>query len=388
MSQDLNNNQVAQREDVDVSVLEQVIDEQHKANFFGFNPKATIDQLFDILSEQEQEILRRRYALCEAEVAKRKTLKEIGDYYKLTRERIRQIESRAIKKLKNRSDLKQVVAPFLNVVNQVLNEYGGVMEENFLLNTLIDVSPSDSKDIKKVNLEKQAILFLIDKLIDETEKVAGDEYFMQGWRNKLSDLENFKKILDSLHNFIESLGNPIHKDKLVSAFREASPEVKDLTEEVIHSALEISSRVKSNPFGEWGFNDWKNITPKRMGNKILMVMEKYGKPLHFNEVAELVDKYNFDKKKAHPATVHNELILRPEFVLVGRGVYGLKKWGYKPGIVTDVITQVLRENGPMAREEIIDELLSQRMVKKGTVILALSNKDKFKKIDDGRYVAI
>ena len=385
MSQNLTQNQIAQNKDTDDSVLDQVIDERHEANLHGFNPKETIVRLFDVLSEQEQEILRRRYSLLEVETAKRQTLKEIGDYYKLTRERIRQIENRAIAKLKNRSDLKEVIAPFSNVISQILEDYGGIMEENFLLDRLIDVSPVDSKDIKKVNFEKQAVLFLIDKLIDETEKIAKDDYFMPSWRTKSSDLENFKKILDSLHNFIESRGNPIHKDKLISAFRKSNQEVKDLAEKVIHSALEISSRVKSNPFGEWGINSWKSISPKRMGDKILIVMEKHGKPLHFNEVSELINKQNFDSKKAHPATIHNELIMRPEFVLVGRGVYGLKKWGYKPGIVTDVVTQVLRENGPMAREDIIDELLSQRMVKKGTVVLALSDKSKFKKLDDGRY---
>lgn len=388
MTQDLNENQTAQNEDIDDSVLDQVIGEQHEANFHGFNPKKTIVRLFDILSEQEQEILRRRYGLLEVEFAKRQTLKEIGDYYKLTRERIRQIENRAIKKLKDRSDLKQVIAPFSNVINQILEDYGGIMEENFFLDRLVDISSTDSKDIKKVNFEKQAVLFLIDKLVDETEKVASDDYFMPSWRTKSADLENFKKILDSLHSFIESRGNPIHKDKLISAFRKSSQEIKDLAEKVIHSALEISSRVKSNPFGEWGFNEWKSISPKRMGDKILIIMERHGQPLHFNEISGLINKQNFDNKKAHPATIHNELIMRPEFVLVGRGVYGLKEWGYKPGIVTDVVTQILKENGPMAREDIIDELLSQRMVKKGTVVLALSNKEKFKKLEDGRYDAI
>ncbi|NQU77102.1 hypothetical protein HQ544_00205 [Candidatus Falkowbacteria bacterium] len=383
MSQNPSDNQNTQD-----SILDQVIDEQHEAKLHEFKPKETIGRLFDVLGDQEQEILRRRYALLEVEIAKRQTLEAIGKEYSLTRERIRQIENRAIKKIKERDDFKDVVTPFTGVVNQILEEYGGVMEENFLIDKLIEISPVNSKDTKKVNFEKQAILFMIDKLIDETEKVASSDYFTSGWRTKASDLENFKGILDSLHNFIESKGDPINKEKLVSEFKKSSPEVKDLAEKVIHSALEISSRTKSNPFNEWGLVEWKKITPKRMGDKILLVLEKHTKPLHFTEIADLINKHKFDKKVAHPATVHNELIMADDFVLVGRGIYALKKWGYKTGLVSDVITQTLREQGPLTRDEIIEELLSQRMVKEGTVILALSDKNRFKKLDDGRYTVV
>jgi len=369
-------------------ILDQVIDEQHEANLNEFKPKETVGKLFDILNDQEQEILRRRYALIEAEVSKRETLEAIGKHYNLTRERIRQIENRAIKKLKNREDFTSVVNPFTTVINQILEEYGGVMEESFLLDKLIELSPTDASDIKKTNLEKQAILFLLHKLIDEVERITSSNHFMPGWCAKNTDLDNFKKILDSLHSFIESHGNPIDKEKLLKAFRESSQEVRDIAENVILSALEISAKTKANPFNEWGMSEWKTITPKRMGDKILLVLGKHGEPLHFTEIAELINKQKFDKKKAHPATVHNELIMRPEFVLVGRGIYALKDWGYKPGLVNDVISQILRENGPMTRDDIVEELMDQRMVKRGTVILALSDKSKFKKLEDGRYTVV
>jgi RNA polymerase primary sigma factor len=48
------------------------------------------------LSETERQIISMRYGLADGE---RQTLQEIGDQFKLTRERIRQIEVRALKKL-------------------------------------------------------------------------------------------------------------------------------------------------------------------------------------------------------------------------------------------------------------------------------------------------
>jgi hypothetical protein len=71
---------------------------------------------------------------------------------------------------------------------------------------------------------------------------------------------------------------------------------------------------------------------------------------------------------------------------VGRGIYALTEWGYKPGVVTDVIKEVLTEaKAPLSKEEIIERVLAKRMVKRSTVILALMNKDTFKKISSGEY---
>jgi DNA-directed RNA polymerase delta subunit len=78
-----------------------------------------------------------------------------------------------------------------------------------------------------------------------------------------------------------------------------------------------------------------------------LAVKKHGSPLHFREVAQLIEK--MFHRKAHIATTHNELIKDSRFVLVGRGMYALKEWGYTSGVVRDVIREVLREKGPMPR---------------------------------------
>jgi len=102
--------------------------------------------------------------------------------------------------------------------------------------------------------------------------------------------------------------------------------------------------------------------------------------MHFAEIADHINQTGFDSKKANAATVHNELILDEKYVLVGRGLYGLKEWGYKEGTVVDVIKDILAEAGkPLSREEIIDKVMEKRVVKKTTIILALMNKEMFEK---------
>ena len=87
--------------------------------------------------------------------------------------------------------------------------------------------------------------------------------------------------------------------------------------------------------------------------------------------------------------MHNELIKDARFVLIGRGIYALKSWGYQKGVVADIIEEILRKAGtPLAREQIIERVMKQRMVKKNTIIVGLSNKQKFQKTQDNKYVNV
>jgi hypothetical protein len=86
-------------------------------------------------------------------------------------------------------------------------------------------------------------------------------------------------------------------------------------------------------------------------------------------------------KKAHKATTHNELIKDDRFVLVGRGYYALSEWGYKPGPVVVVIERILKDKGPLTREQIIEEVGKERFVKTNTVLVNLQDSKFVKKGD-------
>jgi len=108
--------------------------------------------------------------------------------------------------------------------------------------------------------------------------------------------------------------------------------------------------------------------------------------MHFAEIADRINQISFDRKKANAATVHNELILDEKYILVGRGLYGLKEWGYRKGTVADVIEKVITEAGrALSREEIIEKVLGQRLVKKATINLALMNREKFELVGGDKY---
>ena len=92
----------------------------------------------------------------------------------------------------------------------------------------------------------------------------------------------------------------------------------------------------------------------------------------------------FDRK-AHIATTHNELIKDSRFVLVGRGMYALREWGYTEGVVRDVVREALRKQGPMTKEQIIAHVLKERHVKPGTIVVNLQNQKYFKRGKDGKF---
>ena len=108
--------------------------------------------------------------------------------------------------------------------------------------------------------------------------------------------------------------------------------------------------------------------------------------MHFRDITELIGKLPNNSGGVLPESVHNELIRNDNFVLIGRGIYALKEWGYEPGTVREVISEVLKSaKKPLKKDEIFKKVLKQRDVKESTVLLNLQNKKYFDKDKQGRY---
>ena len=61
--------------------------------------------MLSVLTEREQKILKMRFGL---EDGKSHTLEEVGQEFSVTRERIRQIEAKALSKLRKHKDAKKL----------------------------------------------------------------------------------------------------------------------------------------------------------------------------------------------------------------------------------------------------------------------------------------
>lgn len=195
-----------------------------------------------------------------------------------------------------------------------------------------------------------------------------------------------------MHKALQNLYKNLSKDDIVSEgdivtsfldhLKDISEQYKN--EEIIMRWLSLSKTIDKNPLGEWGIATSPNINARGMRDYAFLVIRRHGSPMHFTEVAKAItDTFG---KKAHVATCHNELIKDKRFVLVGRGLYALNDWGYEGGVVKDVIKNILKKNGPLTKDEIVDKVLKERYVKENTIIVNLQDSRHFKKETGGRYV--
>ena len=145
----------------------------------------------------------------------------------------------------------------------------------------------------------------------------------------------------------------------------------------------ISKRIGKNPLGEWGRMDSSHVRIKNTRDFAYLTLKRHGSPMHFKEVAQGIEK--LFGRETHPATTHNELIKDSRFVLVGRGLYALKEWGYEPGVVRDVIKGIIEREGPLSREDIVDRVKRERYVKDATIAVNLQS-TAFTRLPDGRYM--
>lgn len=369
------NNGAAENES---SILDKIISSKEDRARQEFNPSDVLATLLKKLNTKEADVLQARFGL---NGKNRETLEAIGKRYNVTRERIRQIENLAIHKLKHDPEFPNLIKPIEHVISSVLTEHGGIMSGEHLLEQLFLATQKNEANVR-------AILFILHKLLDsQFLRHAPTKQHNLKWRTKVSSLEFLEETVEEVRKIIAAENRPLKLEELMKKF-EATEFFKAngqrLNEKVVVAYLEVVTHINRNPFSEYGLIEWGAIRPKRMNDKIKLVLQKEHKPMHFVAIADKISE--IFGKKAYPPTVHNELILNKEYVLVGRGIYALKEWGYREGVVAEVIAEIIKEAGhPLDREEITKKVVSQRLVKRNTIHLALTNKKIFVKLPDGRY---
>ena len=334
-------------------------------------PKIT-DELLGALPRRAKEVLERRFGIGKAR--ERKTLESIGTSYGITRERVRQIEAYGLKKLRS-NELIEKHKPSFDELKAELIKRGGISEEDSFL-TALARSPED----------KNYFRFLLT-LAGNFKKIKEDNEFKHRWTADERLAEACHQTLRLMHKDLENkdpLGEKELKTKLALTAKGILGQ--DVTEEMTSSWISVSKKMGQNKLGEWGLVDSPHISPRGVRDLAYLIMKRHGSPMHFSEVAMAIRKNM--SEKAHVQTVHNELIKDGRFVLVGRGLYALKEWGYESGTVRDIILNILNSQGPLPKDKLIEKVLKERHVKLATVQINLQNKKFFKVLEDGRVSAI
>ncbi|MBX4205463.1 MAG: hypothetical protein KW788_04785 [Candidatus Doudnabacteria bacterium] len=357
------------------NILDTIMGNQTLSSINKFEPAVLVRELLGTLKDRDRDILGKRFGLEGSSV---ETLESIGQANGLTRERVRQIEKDSISNLKKSTNKNLEQA--LQLIFDCIVEHGNIVSEEFLIQTLLYNKP----DIK----DQQAVKFLLS-LGDQFKYYKEDSKFYASWYVVGFDIHRLTDVIDNFIKILQDAGKVITQEVLNQSFKESDlyrEHSFELTDKVLRSYLNISRAIQSNPFGEIGLSDWNEIRPRDVGDKAYLVLKHHGKPEHYSQITKLINEHKFDERAAYQETVHNELIKDERFVLIGRGIYALSEWGFKKGVVADVIREVLASFGkPMSRDEIISEVMKKRHVKRNTILVGLSNKKIFQKVGKDRY---
>ncbi|MCT4617548.1 MAG: hypothetical protein N4A38_05065 [Candidatus Gracilibacteria bacterium] len=329
--------------------------------------------VLDTLTPKEQEVIIRRVGLN----GQKETLQNIGDSFSITRERVRQIEDTGIKKIGRVIKTTDLIM-IQNTAKEVLDLHGGLLTKDKLLNALV----------RELNLPKNvdgniiSIVLQSDYEIKKAKpKLGVKTYFylpqispkkINLVHKEMTKILKKKKDVVDVHILFE-LTKIALRDKY-----------EDLTLPFIDSIVDIHEDLVKGEEVLVGLEKWKILNPKTLKDKAVYVLKKEKLPMHFVDISNKITEYLGDVVKTN--TVHNELIRNEDFVLVGRGIYVLKEWGFKPGTVIDVIVEIMKKAGkPMTTDEITTKVLKVRNVKKTTIYMNLQNKDYVQRVGRNFY---
>ncbi len=337
----------------------------------SFKPKTVTKILLSSLPDRAQDILKKRFGL---ETGERLTLDAIGKKYGITRERVRQVEDFSLRAVR-RSGEFAAAREIFSELRQSLHDYGGLAHEREFLKYL------DADEVNQNNLH-----FLL-VLGDEFTKLKEDDEFYHRWTVD-------QALAERVHQSLRRTAEGLAENDLLSEEEMVERVLNSIAERARDEALAnkarhwllISKQLGLNPVGEWGLVSSPNVRARGVRDYAFLVLRQHGSPMHFMEVARTIT--DLFRRRANPATCHNELIKDQRFVLVGRGMYALTEWGYRPGIVREVIENILKEHGPLAEEEVLSRVLKERYVKGGTILVNLKNPRYFKQDKQGRYLVV
>lgn len=330
--------------------------------------KAIKGSLSIIEQDREKEIIVRRFGLS----GNKETLEQIGDMLSITRERVRQLEKAILIRLKIAAEDEKI--PDLQHAEKIIVRN---LVELGRMSRLSDLSEKIFGKDSDQNRQNLAFLGEISSNLSLVEE--NDKYYAAIAIADCGNEKEIRKKVDEIVSLIKANKKPMSLDELDNKLDYEHPNhIK---------AVASISKLLASLNDNWGLAKWPTVNPKNIRDKIYVVLEDKGEPMHFEQIAEAIKKSDFRRHDVTIQAIHNELIKDPRFVLIGRGIYALDSWGYKKGTVSETIVDILKQaKKPLTREQIVKQVLKSRKVKETTILLNLQNKKLFNKIDKNAYI--
>ena len=329
----------------------------------------SFEEILISLSEKEKNVIERRVWL----KWEKETLQSIWNSFSptITRERVRQIEESGIRKI-----WRIIKATILTDIQEKGIEFvkmsWGLASRDSLVNYLI----------KELNLEKDINKGVLETIVQsdfdilKSKQMLGCKIYFY-----LSKISRYN--VDVIHKeaikVLKKKKDVIEKEELFKIVSENLKDLRGISAPLVGSVLELFDDIIFWEDNLVWLTKWKILNPKTLKDKAVYILKKEWTPMHFVDIANKIIEVLEDNVKIN--TIHNELIRNEDFVLIGRGIYALREWWFKPGTVLDVISSILeKRNEPMSTEEIVKEVLKIRDVKETTIYMNLQNRQVIERV--------
>lgn len=347
--------------------------------------------LFNILEQtRDYEVLKRRYGL---ENSKEYTLQEIGDYFDITRERVRQIERKAVRRL-----------------------YSTIFESAYSLQYRLPISFLDEARAFSNILVAQGNLISEISLADIVSKRYGlqiNERVIRVTRLLLSIL-NYEPVTPG------TFGVPIHpvwttgdidREQLVTALRTVHEMLygSDLPVALFDIKITLNKKRKVkidlsyldlalnlHPYIESDSEDHYQVRIEHLpslADKAFRILSEEQRPLHMRDIARILNQRLLAvgvKDATSGRSIASQMAGDKRFSAVGRsGQWALANWSH---ITTRTIMDIMREffhgRGSKATVDEVYSFVSERRpdITRNSIVIYLTNSpDKFIRVGSNEY---
>lgn len=221
-----------------------------------------------IPQEREKEIISRRFGLYD----RKETLELIGDMFGITRERVRQLEKAILTRLRAavaEGELPSVIAMEKEITSS-LSEMGRVARMQDLASHFLGKEATA--------IDRARVAFISELAENITIVTENDDYYQAAAIDTLGNEKQIRARVEEVVKTIKKHGEPVTAEELHKKLDYEHPSNI--------AALATVSKKLASLNDQWGLAKWPAVNPKNIRDKIYVVLDTNGSPMHFSDIAK------------------------------------------------------------------------------------------------------
>lgn len=285
-----------------------------------------------------------------------KTYHTIGRHFNLTRERIRQILNNISKTLEKKAILEN------------LNHLWYIINAELRLRRIVNIDKLALLLMERLTWKEKPDLIQLRWLLSLNSEYIYDEEKEVIYNLKCPCIE-CNQIYEKLFEIVKSKNDKVLISAIVNTLATYckirctinSVESEGFDSDFIKYLVTSKSHLAIEDEYVMSHRQWLYQFGNKRSEVLRVTIEKIGRPMHYSELAKNIRNNNKTFEDISDQSIHSLLINSDDFIFIGRGVYGLKKWNLKRHkTVGNAIIDLLKERQQPIKAETIIEIIAQK----------------------------